>query len=87
MYGQISDFGRYFKKKESFIDNRTFQFHYRVTFGILIASSAIMMMSNLYGGPPIQVREFCPEMRLSYLYCKPPQTSPPPAEDTVFGFF
>ena len=55
MFGQISDFGRYFKKKESFIDNRTFQFHYRVTFGILIASSAIMMMSNLYGGPPIQV--------------------------------
>ena len=59
MYGQISDFGRYFKEKNSFIDNRTFQFHYRVTFGILIASSAIMMMSSLYGGPPIQVDTTC----------------------------
>ena len=59
MYGQISDFGRYFKSKESFIDNRTFQFHYRITFGILIASSAIMMMSSLYGGPPIQVDTTC----------------------------
>ena len=55
MYGDISGFGRYFKKKESFIDNRTFQFHYRITFGILIASAALMGMSALYGGPPIQV--------------------------------
>ena len=55
MYGDISGFGKFFKKKDSFIDNRTFQFHYRWTFGILIACAALISMSALYGGPPINV--------------------------------
>ena len=55
MYGEISGFGRFFKKKDSFIDNRTFQFHYRITFGILTACAVLVQMGSLYGGPPIQV--------------------------------
>ena len=55
MYGDISGFGKFFKKKDSFIDNRTFQFHYRWTFGILLACAGLISMSALYGGPPINV--------------------------------
>ena len=51
VYGTFGGFANYFKKKASFIDNATFRLHYRSTFGILIASSLLVTMSQFFGAP------------------------------------
>ncbi len=51
MYDNFGGFAGYFKKKKSYIDNTTFQLHYRVTFGLLILASLLVTMSQFFGAP------------------------------------
>ena len=50
MYSTFGGFAGYFKKKVSFIDNGTFRLHYRATFGILVAGSLLVTLSQFFGG-------------------------------------